>query len=436
MKAELHDHNTIHKPLTPESSAEAPCCLSDVLRRGLDVKLHLLMHYAELARLLAREILDEEVTGLCGERYSRDKPLDGRYRRWGRNPGSIRIGEERVPIDVPRVRDVEAERERPLESYQKMKQPVEVDQHLEEAILLGLSQRDYGRVASAFLDGFGLSQSSVSRAFQKRSRRALESFEARDLSEDDFVALWIDGKYLAGRQVVICLGLTLDGRKLPLGFIETTTENTEAIKGLFTDLVGRGLRFDEGLLCVIDGAKGLFKAVREIFGAYAQVQRCQWHKRENVVSYLPKKDQASYRRRLQQAYQKVDYAEAKAALMEIHAELEKLNRSAARSLLEGLEETLTLHRLGLFEQLGKSLKTTNGIENLNSQLTKYIGRVKRWMDSDHRQRWVAMGLLEVEQKMRRIDHAEDLPLLRAALLRAIEPQNPSEAEPLAEENFN
>ena len=436
MKAELPLHDTTHEALTPDPPVSEPRYLSELLRRGLDVKLQLLAHYAELARLLAREILDEEVAGLCGERYSRDKPLEGRYRRWGSNPGSIRVGPERVPIDVPRVRDIEAERERPLQSYQQMKQPLEIGDRMEEALLLGLSQRDYGRVVSVFLDGFGLSQASVSRAFQERSRRALEAFEQRSLSEEDFVVLWIDGKYLAGWQVVICLGLTMDGRKLPLGFIETTTENTEAIKGLFTDLLGRGLRFEEGLLCVIDGAKGLFKAVREVFGAYAQVQRCQWHKRENVVSYLPKEDQARYRRRLQQAYQKGDYAEAKADLIEIHAELERLNRSAARSLLEGLEETLTLHRLGLFEQLGKSLKTTNCIENLNSQLVKYIGRVKHWMDSDQRQRWVAMGLLEIEQKMRRIAHAEDLPLLRAALLREIERHPPSERGPLAEENFN
>ncbi|QXD16667.1 transposase [Rhodocaloribacter litoris] len=340
--------------------------LGELLRSGLDVKLHLLQHYAELARLLAREILDEEVVGLCGARYSRDKPLEGRYRRWGSNPGSIRIGSERVPIEVPRVREVEADRERSLESYQQMKQPLEMDQRLEEAILLGLSQRDYGRVASAFLDGFGLSQSSVSRAFQERSRRALEAFEQRSLAEEDFVALWIDGKHLAGVQLVICLGLTIDGRKLPLGFVETTTENTGAIKGLLQDLIGRGLDFGEGLLCVIDGSKGLYKAVREVFGTCAEVQRCQWHKRENVVSYLPRQDQASYRRKLQRAYQKVDYGEAKAALMEIHAELEQVNRSAARSLLEGLEETLTLHRLGLFEQLGKSLKTTNCIWTRNA----------------------------------------------------------------------
>lgn len=432
MKTKLHQHNTTPNGLPPA----VPASLHELLSGGLDVKLHLLVHYAELARLLAREILDEEVIGLCGERYSREKPLDSRYRRWGSNPGSIRIDQERVPIEVPRVRDVEADCERPLESYGQMKRPVEINQRLEEAILLGLSQRDYGRVASAFLDGFGLSQSSVSRAFQERSRRALEAFERRSLKEKDFVALWIDGKYLAGQQVVICLGLTMDGRKMPLGFIETTTENSVAIKGLLTDLVGRGLSFDQGLLCVIDGGKGLYKAVREVFGDFAQVQRCQWHKRENVVSYLPKKNQASYRRRLQRAYQRPDYGEAKAALMEIHAELERVNRSAARSLMEGLEETLTLHRLGLFEQLGRSLKTTNCIENLNSQLVKYIGRVKRWMDSDQRQRWVAMGLLEVEQKMRRIDHAEHLPLLRAALLREIDPQHPSEMEPLAERNFN
>lgn len=198
MKAKLHQHDTTHSGLPPE----APHLLRQVLKSGLDVKLHLLMHYAELARLLAREILDEEVDGLCGERYSRDKPLDGRYRRWGSNPGSICIHDERVPIAVPRVRDVEAGRERPLETYQQMKEPMEIDDGLEQAILLGLSQRDYGRVAGVFLDGFGLSQSSVSRAFQERSRRALEAFEQRSLAQEDFVALWIDGKHLAGVQVV------------------------------------------------------------------------------------------------------------------------------------------------------------------------------------------------------------------------------------------
>jgi transposase-like protein len=431
----MHENNNT---TTPEQSLEIPGSLRDVLGCGLEVKLHLLQHYAELARMLACELLEDEVTALCGERYRREKPFDGRYSRWGSNPGSIKIRQERVPIEIPRVRETEAGREQPLKVYQQMKTSVDIDGAMEEAILLGLSQRDYGRVAGAFVDGFGLSQASVSRSFQERSRKALKAFEQRPLAEEDFVALWIDGKYLAGVQMVICLGLTIDGRKLPLGFVETTTENSEAVKGLFQNLISRGFCFNKGLLCVVDGAKGLFKAVREVFGEYAEVQRCQWHKRENVVSYLPEKDQSTYRRRLQQAYQKSSYEEAKSSLMEILAELERVNRSAANSLMEGMEETLTLHRLGLFEQLGKSLKTTNCIENLNSQLGKYIRRVKRWMDSDQRQRWVAMAMLEIEAKMRRIDHPEHLALLREALHQSIQQkqQTRRQDESFAENNFN
>jgi transposase-like protein len=434
-------HDTIFDGLSPEKAR----VLSDVLRQGIDVKLHLLEHHTEMARLLACEIMEDEVITRAGEAYNREKPHGGRYRRWGSNPGSIRLGEERVPIAVPRVRDAVEEREQPLESYRRMKKGLEIDDRLEKAILRGLSQRDYEDVARRFADGFGLSQSSVSRKYQARSRKALEEFENRTLKED-FTGLWLDGKYLAGEQIVLCLGLTIDGRKLPLGFVETTTENSEAVKGLLQDLVRRGLDFSRGLFCVIDGSKGLSKAVREVFGIHGVIQRCQWHKRENVVSYLAKKDQSEYSRKLQAAYEKPTYDEAKAALMNVHAELERLNRSAARSLTEGLEETLTLHRLGLFHLLGKSLKTTNCIEAVNSRLTKYLGKVKHWMHSDQRHRWVAMGLLEIERKdrqkttkkLRRIDNYEKLPLLRQAMLKYIEErqQTNGEAEPLAEEIFN
>jgi len=395
------------------------------------VKLHLLQHYAKLAEMLAREIMEEEVQTLAGPRYQRDKPHGGRYSRWGVNPGSIQIGDERVPVAVPRVRDTEAQKEQPLESYQQMKHPVELSSQLEEAILLGLSQRDYQRVASAFTDGFGLSQSMVSRRFQERSRKALEAFENRSLNEKDIIALIIDGKYLAKHQMVICLGVDSSGHKIPLGFIETTTENGPAIKGLLQDLIRRDLDFSEGLLCVVDGAKGLHKAIREVFGEYALVQRCQWHKRENVVGYLNESDKETYRRKLQRAYSLPGYEEAKEALLTIHNELQMLNRSAARSLMEGFEETLTLHRLGLFEELGRTFKTTNALENVNSQLGRYLGKVKHWMHSDQRQRWVAMGLLEVEQRMRRIDNYPALTKLRGALKKHIEEHHQkAECEPL------
>ena len=412
-------------------SPALPQLLSELAQEDLEVKLHLLQHYAKLAEMLAREIMEEEVRSLAGERYQRDKPYEGRYSRWGVNPGSIQIGDERVPVAVPRVRDTEAKKEQPLRSYQHMKRPMELSSQLEEAILLGLSQRDYERVASAFTDGFGLSQSMVSRRFQERSRKALEAFENRSLKEKDIVALIIDGKYLAKHQMVICLGVDSSGHKIPLGFIETTTENSSAIKGLLQDLIRRELDFTDGLLCVVDGAKGLHKAIKEVFGEFALVQRCQWHKRENVVSYLNSSDEKSYRQQLQRAYTLPSYQEARKALLEIHQELQTLNRSAANSLMEGFEETLTLHRLGLFEELGRTFKTTNSIENVNSQLGRYLGKVKHWVHSDQRQRWVALGLMEVEQRMRRIDNYEALPKLRQALKQQIaEHQEQTESDSL------
>ena len=400
---QLHD-----TPILPKS-------LRQTLEAPFEIKMALIEHHMELARMLVREILDEEVCQLAGERYSRDKPYGGRYSRWGSNPGSVRIGEERVPVEVPRVRDNYEQQCHRLESYQALHGGVELSDHLYDNVLLGLATGDYDRVASQFVDGFGLSQSSVSRAFQERSRQALEEFERRSLKDHDFVGLWIDGKTQAKEQIVIALGLTIKGEKVPLGFVQATTENGPVVKGLLRDLVGRGFSFTEGLLCVIDGSKALTSAVKEVFGDCAVIQRCQWHKRENVVSYLNEADKETYRRRLQKAYQEPDHDQAMKALMEIHRELKPMNLSAANSLMEGLKETLTLQRLGLFDLLGKSLKTTNCIENMNSQLTKYTGRIKHWRSSDQRHRWVAAGLLEIEKKMRCIDNFKQLPLLRKSL---------------------
>lgn len=403
------NHDTSNLPETLRHALESP----------LEIKMALIEHHMELARMLVREILDEEVCQLAGERYSRNKPYDGRYSRWGSNPGSVRIAGERVPFEVPRVRDNHHQQSHSLESYEALHEGVEFSDRLYDNVLLGLSTGDYDRVASQFVDGFGLSQSSASRTFQERSRKALEAFERRSLDGYDFVGLWIDGKSQAREQIVIALGLTMQGEKVPLGFIQATTENSTAVKGLLSDIVQRGFSFNEGLFCVIDGAKALSKAIAEVFGECAIIQRCQWHKRENVVSYLNESDKETYRRRLQQAYQRSDYDQAKEALMGIHVELKSLNLSAANSLMEGLEETLTLQKLGLFDLLGKSLKTTNCIENLNSQLNKYTGRVKHWKSSDQRHRWVAAGLLEIEKKMRRIDNYKHLPLLRTALQQEI-----------------
>lgn len=178
-----------------EQSPHVPESIQEIMQSGLEMKLHMVQHHAQMAYVLAGELLNEELVHLTGEKHERDKPLGGRFRRWGTNPGSVRIDGERVPIRVPRVRDVEVSRERPLESYQHLKKGIDIDEKLEKSILLGLSTRDYAGLAGSFLDGFGISQSSVSRAFQERSSKALETFEERRFDGDEFLALWIDGKY-------------------------------------------------------------------------------------------------------------------------------------------------------------------------------------------------------------------------------------------------
>jgi transposase-like protein len=370
-----------------------------------------------MARLLAEEVLEEEVEALAGKRYSR-KGDGNPFRRWGSNSGSIRIDGEKVPIEVPRVRDTDAEEERSLESYQAMKS-AEVGPEMVKAILLGLSQGDYGQVVSQFVDGFGLSQSSVSRRFQERAQQVLEEFENRSLEEENLLALWIDGKRVAGEQMIVCMGVTEAGYKKVLGFTQATSERSEPVIELLRDLIERGLTFEDGILCVIDGSKGLRKAIDEVFGERAEVQRCQWHKRKNVVSYLPKTDQKTWRSRLQRAYEESTYEAAKERLTDLHAELQQINRKAARSLQEGLEDTLTLHRLGLFDELGKSLKTTNCIESLMGDVEEYTRDVKRWHHSPQRHQWMALAVLEAENGFRRLDGYEELPRLQAALKETI-----------------
>jgi len=186
----------------------------------------------------------------------------------------------------------------------------------------------------------------VSERFIERSAKALEEFESRSLEDLDLVALIMDAKHVAGKQMLIALGVTADGQKITLSFEETSTEHHEPVKSLLRELIDRGLSYDQGLLFVTDGARGLHKAIREIFSGYGLIQRCQWHKRENIVGYLPKSDRKKWRRKLRRAYRKPTYEEAKTALTDLHDQLQGINRSAARSLQEGLQEHCPDHCRG------------------------------------------------------------------------------------------
>ena len=205
----------------------------------------------------------------------------------------------------------------------------------------------------------------------------LRELQERDLSGEDVVAVVLDGKTFADVTMVIALGITLAGEKRVLGFVETDTENARVLTLFLRSLVERGLDLSQGVLVILDGGTGLRAAVRTAFRHRALVQRCQWHKRETVVSHLAKNEQAVWRPRLQRAYNRPDYDEALGALETLHGELDERNQSAAGSLAEGLDETLTLHRLGVYGVLGRSLKTTNGLESVNALVTRPVPPTRR-----------------------------------------------------------
>ncbi len=283
---------------------------------SMEAKIDAVLNIGSFHQRMAEQAIRDEVAMLCGRYRSRDKPHQGRYQRWGSNPGSIRLCGQRVPIRVPRVQDKQTNQARSLQSYRRLHNATVDDKKLTEVLLMGVSQRNYQRAAQEYADAFGLSATSVRRRFIQRGQQILQDFFERRLDKLDLVGLWIDGKHFAKYQVVVAMGLTLTGEKVVLGFAQVPSENTEAIEGLLEDLIARGLRLGEGLLCMVDGSKGIHAAVRKVFGKYALVQRCCWHKQENVVAHVKKEDQPRYRKRLQSAYRKPTYAAAKAALNE------------------------------------------------------------------------------------------------------------------------
>jgi transposase-like protein len=357
--------------------------------------------------------LVEEVTALAGPRHAR---ADGRPAvvRWGAQRGSIYLADQKLSITVPRVRDREARREVPLATYVALQTPRTQDVGLFRRVLGGLSCREYEAAAEAVPEAFGLARSSVSRRFIRASAHELRRLQERRLDDAEWLVLVLDGKTFAGDQLVLALGVTATGEKRILGLVQTASENKRVIAQFLRDLGDRGFPLDRPLLVVIDGAKGLRAAVREVFGE-VPVQRCQWHKRENVVSYLAKHDQPAWRRKLQAAYAHPTYADAKRALERLHRELRLVNESAAASLAEGLEETLTLHRLNVFPELGVSFKTTNLIESVMARLEAKTRRVTRWRTSDQKLRWCASALWAMERQFRRVKNHRHLRLLKQAL---------------------
>jgi transposase-like protein len=388
----------------------------DLERMELEPRIEMIRALIPLGLAEIYRTLEEEVSALAGERYGR-KGGEEAGSRHGSNRGSVRLGGQRVPIRVPRVRGEEGEV--PLTSYRKLRGSGEADEVLLRRVLYGISCRNYEGAAESIPGAIGLSSSTVSRRFVEASAEQLRAMQERDLSGEDVVAIFLDGKTFAEDTMVLALGITMGGEKRVLGFVQAGTENERVLSQFLRSLVDRGLDVSQGVLVILDGAKGLRAAVRKCFKKQALVGRCQWHKRENVVSYLPRSDQAAWRKRLQRAYERPTYAEAKEALEKLLAELDEVNQSAAASLREGLEETLTLHRLGMFGKLGRSFKTTNCLESINSQVEERCGKVDAWKNSSQKQRWLASALLDIEPRLRKVMGHKHLPALREALMKEL-----------------
>jgi len=379
-----------------------------------DVRAVLLQALIPLGLEAARALFEDEVTALAGPRYARNDGTAHRV-RWGRQQGSIYLADQKLALPVPRVRDRQAATEIPLQTYTRLQQPRAADEGVMRRILYGLSCRDYRACAEAVPEAFGLSRSTLSRRYITATARKLQALQERRLEGYDVVALVLDGKTFAEDTMVTALGLTLQGDKIILGFVQTGTENTTTCADLLRSLVARGLRYEDGLLVVIDGSKGLRAAVTEVFGPETPVQRCLYHKRENVIAYLPKNQHALWRGKLAHAYAQPTCAEAKTALDALRADLRRLNESALRSLDEGLEETLTLHRLGVGPMLRQTLATTNMLESVFSGVEQRTGKVDRWRTSNQKERWLAAALLDIEPRLRRVRGYRALPQLREAL---------------------
>jgi transposase-like protein len=361
-------------------------------------------------------VMDEEVKSLAGERHEQHEGR--RAHRWGQEDGYCVVDGQKVPIRKTRLR-TPGKREQRLGSYELFQRSGPLQAGVWDKMMRGLSTRNYGAVVKDFQDAYGIEKSAVSENFIEASREKVKQLMERPLGELRLCAVLIDGTPFKDRQMIAALGIGCDGTKTVLGIREGATENTTVVSALLSELVERGLDFSTPRLYVLDGGKALHAAVRRHAGDAALFQRCQVHKKRNVVDHLPDEYKADVKKKLQNAYAMAEYADAKCALEKLHRELMDLNPSAARSLEEGMEETLTVHKLRVPDQLRRTLSSTNVIESAFSIVETVCRNVKRWRPGDQIERWVASGLLVAERQFRKVIGHRQIPLLLSSMANAV-----------------
>ena len=371
----------------------------------------------EVGLRVAQCLLEDEVTQRCGERHERQP---GRQEtRFGHQPGFITIAGQKVSLAKPRVRSTNGRGEADLERYRLLQSPEAMPQAALEHLVNGVSTRRYEQVVQLARQGFGVKKSSVSRGFVRASAAEVERLAERRFEDERFAVIFVDAQPYASEMMVVALGITTSGEKRLLGLRQGATENATVVTSLLEELRERGVRTDVPTLFVLDGAKALRAAVIRVWGKFAVIQRCQVHKRRNVEAHLPDKHHDELRQRLNAAYHETNQAQALALLRATAQWLRRISPAAAASLEEGLEETLTVVRLGVPELLRKTLATTNPIESAFSVAESVTRRVKRWRDGNMRERWCVAGLVDAESRFNRVKGHKHLPQLLTALDRLV-----------------
>lgn len=401
-----------------ELPVEVSVAMADVagaIREGL-------MAFCCSAGLLAvSQIMNEEMTTKVGPKGRHDP--DRVATRNGSAPGSVVLGSRSVPLRRPRA-TLSGGGELRLDSYAVFSSTDLLTQVAVERMLAGVATRRHALVAEPIGAGLedvarGDSKSAVSRRFKAATEAALAELIGRDLSEIDVAAVMIDGIVFADCCCVAALVITTDGTKVPVGLWDGDTENGTVVKDLLADLVARGLRYEAGILVVIDGSKALAAGVKRVFGKRAVVQRCVLHKRRNLGDYLDPVLARAIDRHLARAFNDTDWQRGLKVAKGIAAQLDDKHPSAAASLREGLEDMFTVRRLGVSDRLARSLSCTNTIESMISVVRTLTDRVKNWRDVKMVRRWVGVGMLEAERSFRRIKGCKDMPTLVAAVRREV-----------------
>jgi transposase-like protein len=375
------------------------------------------------------ELMEEEVDDVVGPKGKHNPERTAV--RHGHEDGEVTLGGRRVEVERPRVRTADGEAEVPLSTYEHFTDRDPLARVVLERMLAGVSTRRYRRTQEPVGDQIetrarSTSKSAVSRTFVERTREAVGELMSRQLADLRLAVMMLDGLELKGRMMIVAMGITTEGVKIPLGLWEGSTENATVATALLSDLVERGLDPEQGMLFVIDGSKALRKAVRSVFGE-VPVQRCIWHKERNVMRHLPERDRPPIKARMRKAWRDTDYPRALEQLRRLADELEHTHPGAAGSLREGMEETLTVIRLGIKGKLKRTVESTNPAESMIDTVRTTQRNVKHWSSGEMGLRWTAAGMLEAEKQFRKVIGYTDLPRLAVAIERRLHLPQPNTA---------